>query len=387
MAPAAAAAAAAALAAAAAPRWRAAAMHSGSSTLTTRRVISTRTIASTPGAPAAATRYVSPLQLTLGDDDASTTSTASRPRPRVDWTGFRLPTPAAAWRFDEGRGAIASSVDGGGNARLAGDDCRWTNFSRTNRSWTAAELPGACWARVSHRASLNAGMGSLSACARFRTTMRGGTLLSKLGASADGQLSGWCVELGEEGGLGVSLADGSGVSANREIGRTLLADDRWHHACVVFQRRAPSQLVLYVDGALSERAFLESTPLARLGSLDSVAPLLIGRRGDGSPLRGAIRDVGVWARPLLPEHVKQLAASGFPLRGERRAHHGAPKRRRPPVPVDARANALGPAIMVGGMCLAIALFFCVPSRKDDDRERRRRRRRRDDESDDDDDDL
>ena len=363
-------------------------MHSGSSTLTTRRVISTRTIASTPGAPAAATRYVSPLKLS-SDDDASTTAT-TRPRPRVDWTGFRLPTPAAAWRFDEGRGAIASSVDGGGNARLAGDDCRWTNFSRTNRSWTAAELPGACWARVSHRASLNAGMGSLSACARFRTTMRGGTLLSKLGASADGQLSGWCVELGEEGGLGVSLADGSGVSANRELGRTLLADDRWHHACVVFQRRAPSQLVLYVDGALAERVFLESTPLARLGSLDSVAPLLIGRRGDGSPLRGAIRDVGVWARPLLPEHVKQLAASGFPLRGERRAHHGAPKRRRQPVPVDTRANALGPAIMVGGMCLAIALFFCVPPRKDDDRERRRRRRRRaqpDDDSDDDDDDL
>jgi len=85
--------------------------------------------------------------------------------------------------------------------------------------------------------------------------------------------------------------------------------------------------------------------------------------------------------------VKQLAASGFPHRGERGAHHGAPKRRRPPVPVDTRANALGPAIMVGGMCLAIALFFCVPSRKDDDRERRRRRRRRDDDSDDDDDDL
>ena len=56
--------------------------------------------------------------------------------------------------------------------------------------------------------------------------------------------------------------------------------------------------------------------------------------------------------------------------------------------VDTRANALGPAIMVGGMCLAIALFFCVPPRKDDDRERRRRRRRRaTTTSDDDDDDL
>jgi len=151
-------------------------------------------------------------------------------------------------------------------------------------------------------------------CARFRASRAGGMLLSKLGRpSAGGVLpAGFGLELGEARGLGVNLADLSGVSVHLELGRTPLADGEWHHACVVLQRRAPAGITLFTDGRHDERVPLDGSRLQRLGRLDSDAPLYVGRRSGGeagAALDGAVREVALWARELLPEHVELLHAT------------------------------------------------------------------------------
>jgi hypothetical protein len=86
----------------------------------------------------------------------------------------------------------------------------------------------------------------------------------------------------------------------------VLSDGQWHHACVVLQRRSPASLALFVDGAHDERLALEESRLRRLGSMRNSAPLRFGR------VSGAIREVGLWPRALLPEHVDSLSRFGFP---------------------------------------------------------------------------
>ena len=137
------------------------------------------------------------------------------------------------------------------------------------------------------------GVGSLSVCVRLRSAAPGALLLSKLGAVettgcaglCTGQpgLAGYGLELGDERGLGVNLADIAGVSAHEELGRSVLADGQWHHTCLVLDRGASSHLAVYVDGRPSERLALRGSRLARLGSLDSSAALLLGRRSWDEP--------------------------------------------------------------------------------------------------------
>ena len=62
---------------------------------------------------------------------------------------------------------------------------------------------------------------------------------------------GFGIEVGEDRGVGINLADRLGVSAHEEVGRARLADGVWRHVCAVLQRLPkPSQLAVYVDGTL-----------------------------------------------------------------------------------------------------------------------------------------
>jgi hypothetical protein len=142
---------------------------------------------------------------------------------------------------------------------------------------------------------------------------RGAQLLYKLGGVPP---RGFGIAIAESGrGLGISLADSTGVSVHEELGRALLADGEWHHACVVLQRGSHPQLTVFVDGRSSERLSLRGSRLRRLGSVDSESALLVGRRDDNdaaSSLHGAMREVALWSRPLLPEHAAVLHRDGLP---------------------------------------------------------------------------
>ena len=249
-----------------------------------------------------------------------------------------VPTPQAAWPLD---GSVQSSL---GDIALRGYNCSWTDGHAIGTR--ALSLSG-CFGIAAHSASLAFGSGSLTACARFRSATRGTALISKL--SRVGRATrGFSIELGEDRGLGVSLADATGVSAHEELGRTNLADGQWHHACVVLSRPPRPQLAVYVDGKLSESLSLRASRLRHLGSLDNEAPLLLGRKaihdgGSGDGMRGvepssepeggggspgsALGEVAVWSRALFPEQVAFLFRSGLP--SDRRKRHARGTNERP----------------------------------------------------------
>ena len=236
-----------------------------------------------------------------------------------------VPTPQAAWPLD---GSVHSSL---GDIALSGYNCSWTDGHAIGTR--ALSLSG-CFGIAAHSASLAFGAGSLTACTRFRSATRGAALISKL-SRVGHATRGFSIELGEDRGLGVSLADATGVSAHEELGRTNLADGQWHHACVVLSRPPSPQLAVYVDGKLSESLSLRASRLRHLGSLDNEAPLLLGRKaihgasehegGGGSP-GSALGEVAVWSRALFPEQVAVLFRSGLPSVRPRRHARGSNER-------------------------------------------------------------
>ena len=254
-----------------------------------------------------------------------------------------LPTPQAAWQLD---GHTRSTT--GGNPVMLRGRCDWTT-GPANHSKALRTGPE-CEARAAPSASLHMGSGPVSMCARFRSRTPGARLLSKFHTGAAGSLIGFALELGETHGVGVSLADISGISTHLEVGRTVLADGSWHHVCVVLQRRVPATVTLFVDGRHDERVLLEG-PVGNLRSIGSSGPLVLGNSD------GAIREVrrgvtartarppphhfarsnprisvqvALWSRALLPEHAKSLCQSGL---------HDLPPRRPAPLgPIVAPAQ-------------------------------------------------
>lgn len=234
-----------------------------------------------------------------------------------------LPFPAAAWPLD---GSPAATH--GGFAVILHGSCEPAFTTATENASQALRVSSRCFAAVPDAPSLAVGTGSFTACAQFRTRAPGAPLLSKLGAA------GFAVEVAESGhGLGISLADNVlGTSVHEDLGHLPLADGQWHHACVVLQRWGSAQLAVYLDGREAERLHLEGSRLARLGSIDTDVSLLLGRRflpsadevagAAGAPSVDALRNVGIWSRALLPEHVAALARYGLPApRARRHAHH------------------------------------------------------------------
>ena len=228
-----------------------------------------------------------------------------------------IPVPQVAWSLD----GTTAATHGGVRARLHGE-CSWS--SGPSNSTRALSLSGTCFASMGHRPSLLVGTGSMTVCAQLRCATPGALLLSKLAYAegTNGPLGrsssriGYALEIGDERGLGVNLADASGLSVHEELGRVSIADGRWHHVCMVLDRSPPSHIAVYIDGRLSERLMLDrSRRLRLLGSLDSTCPLLIGRRSWdelGTRLNGSVRELALWSRALLPEHTRALSRSGLP---------------------------------------------------------------------------
>ncbi len=89
-----------------------------------------------------------------------------------------------------------------------------------------------------------------------------------------------------------------------------LTADRWHHLAVTVQRASAEGVRWYVDG---EPAGVVGDPRGRQGSLDSAAPLLIGRHAfhGSSGMDGAMDELMIIDRALTPGEVVALRARAF----------------------------------------------------------------------------
>ena len=279
-----------------------------------------------------------------------------------------LPTPQAAWELD---GHTRSAI--GGNPVMLSGRCEWT-AGPANRS-RALRTRAECEARAAPSASLHMGSGAVSMCARFRSSTPGARIFSKFRTGAAGSLIGFALGLGEthgvgyhisrrclgdisvrdisarrtvcdprmvrrrccarydfrdqiltttlsqlpewlsasyvHPGVGVSLADISGISTHVEVGRSVLADGSWHHVCVVLHRRVPPSVTLFADGAHDERVLLDG-PVGNLRSIGSSGPLVMGNSD------GAIREVRDTAE-IQPRSGRD--PRGATLRRSHRAPH------------------------------------------------------------------
>ena len=130
-------------------------------------------------------------------------------------------------------------------------------------------------------------------------------LISAGGSSAEE--AGWALWIPPDGnGLNFRLSDGDQVS-DLSAGREGLTDDKWHHAAVTIDREN-KQVHLFIDGVLS------ADPMGIdwvVKTLDSGSGLCIGGKpGGGHFHRGAVDDVALWHRALLPEEIEKLFEAG-----------------------------------------------------------------------------
>jgi hypothetical protein len=107
--------------------------------------------------------------------------------------------------------------------------------------------------------------------------------------------------LGTRGARFWVTVDGATGHAVQLASSVPLEPDTWHHVAVT--RRGP-RLSLWIDGNESR---LEHDVPAR----SSAAPLFVGRDAAGERWRGAIDDLQIWDRALLPSAITILATPPF----------------------------------------------------------------------------
>ena len=107
---------------------------------------------------------------------------------------------------------------------------------------------------------------------------------------------GWAIGTTRTGQLRWEMADGRN-SAQFQTPAPSLADGRWHHVIVAHDRDGDA--IAYVDGIEIHRA-----DIGDVGSVDASADFRIGGR-----FAGAVDNLQIWQRRLLPEEIRKLAAT------------------------------------------------------------------------------
>ncbi|MCO6011513.1 hypothetical protein NE236_41840 [Actinoallomurus purpureus] len=223
-------------------------------------------------------------------------------RPSVPAAAPPLPTPAGWWRFEETGGRTALDSSGHGlHLRISGDATR-----TTAPSGHALSLGGNGHA-VADRPVINTNAAfTITAWVLLAETRRAGTVIAAhhtgdapdvVLLTYDAEHTDWALMVPDRVS---SWANGNETAYG---GRRPVAG-RWTHLAAVFDP-ADRQLCLYVDG--EPGSCRKRTKMTRAGG-----PLDIGRALlKGSPIdgwQGAIDDVRVFAMPLSPRQVRQVAA-------------------------------------------------------------------------------
>ena len=117
-----------------------------------------------------------------------------------------IPLPQVSWSLD----GTAAARHGRIPLTLRGL-CNWTDdrppaARHSTHTPRALQLDGTCFASVQHIPSLLVGSGSLTVCARLRSSTPGALILSKLGevgsAGGPSRVVGYGLEIGDERGVG-----------------------------------------------------------------------------------------------------------------------------------------------------------------------------------------
>jgi hypothetical protein len=209
---------------------------------------------------------------------------------------------AAHWRFDEGKGAVASDSSGRNrHARIT--EGTWVR----GKLGTALKLPGgASEVAPSGTDGLDMGGADFTICAWIRTTQQAGTIFSKSDPGGSWQ----------PGGKIVYIAGGRLEFDAHSVGRVdspaVLSDGVWHHIAVGYEF-GPKTLRLYADGDLVARRHI---------ALSADVPAHVFKMGHfprpcfgSEPYAGEIDDARFYQRLLTAGELATLAGAAAAAAG------------------------------------------------------------------------
>lgn len=219
---------------------------------------------------------------------------------------LRGPSPASRldsglvgyWKFDEGKGTVASDSSPGRNAGTFASGASWTD----GRMGGALQLsgPNAC-IRVSASSSL-ADLGPLTLSAWIKPSR---LLLGRVLAKEDASRGRWIFIAGE---TGIAFAkDFSQQELRRQTVANLLPVGVWSHIAVTWDGSSqPGQIHLYLNAAEAAYSVTQEGKGTRMS--DASIPLQIGNRADlGRGFEGAIDELRIYNRVLTAAEIGALA--------------------------------------------------------------------------------
>lgn len=210
------------------------------------------------------------------------------------------PGPIGYWKFDEGKGPLASDSSRNRNHATLMNGAAWTagkfgggmSFSGTDAHLLAPATPSL------------ADLGPLTVSAWVKPgKLKLGRIVAKEGAGRGR----WMFIAGEST---IAFAkDFSVQELRRETVANLLPSGEWHHLAVTWDGTAQvTQVHIFVDGV--EAAYAKNQDGTGQKMSDALTPLSIGNRGDLSRgFQGTIDEVRIYARALTPQEISGLSTA------------------------------------------------------------------------------
>lgn len=236
----------------------------------------------------------------------------------VDFGNYSCPTPppctpmpaglSAYWPFDDGPGATQAmdvTHASAGRNRLV-----FVSGSTGTGSMCVASPAEYATVAATQQAGLDFGTGSFGISVWVHPdpgTASGRAIVEKRGATLDGGLAGWALQLD---GLQCVLSLATG-SAPQVVSGPVLPAGSWSHVAVSVDR-ATGQGRWYLDGVAFAAA--DFTPIT--GSLDNTADLFVGQSdpawtgATGPGLQGCLAQLALFHAPITPEMAAKAYGPG-----------------------------------------------------------------------------
>ncbi len=200
------------------------------------------------------------------------------------------------WSFDEGSGTVARNAVGKVNGKVPAT-LKWVD----GKKGTAVQYNGKDFVVIKHCPCFNAPQYTIAAWTKLKNTGDHHYIAWKAGPvfpedKNARRLDLWTQVDGTVSGL---VHDEKGIDNLQLLGKTNIADDKWHHVALTYCGKA---VTLYVDGK-KEDELKPDGPLAK-----NKHDLWIGGRPEGVVATGIIDEVRFYKRALTPAEIATLAA-------------------------------------------------------------------------------
>ena len=209
------------------------------------------------------------------------------------------------WLFDEGEGDVAADFSGNSHDGQILADVKWTE----GMSGSALEFPGygdASYVKIPHEPTLELVEHSITAWIKVASTEMAPTESAwqlLIGKWQSRDVRNYGIMAKKDSGVTLAQFTSGGVRQYKTVmGKTGLADGKWHHVACTYDG---SSFRIYVDGVME--AEVESTgPDASQGDL-TIGASLYGM----FPTRGVIDDVGLFNVALGDDDIKEIMTGGL----------------------------------------------------------------------------